>query len=128
MPEIRHIAFFIIISRKGDDMNQGVFWVIDNNLLAIPFDKSKYPYGIAKSGDTYTHEKLWKYVKLQNCNKPYNYYPRGRVFKGTKSKAIVYMNPNISNEFIPNIRESFEIKDEPIIKLDYSKHYKCFLY
>lgn len=27
------------------------------------------------------------------------------------------MNPNISNEFIPNIRESFEIKDEPIIKL-----------
>lgn len=98
-------------------MNQGVFWVIDNNLLAIPFDKSKYPDGIAKSGNTYNHEKLWKYVKPQNCNKPYNYYPRGRVVKGTKSKAIVYMNPNISNEFIPNIRESFEIKDEPIIKL-----------
>lgn len=108
-------------------MKQGVFWIIDNKLLAIPFDKSKYPDGIAKSGDTYNHEKLWKYVKPQNCNKPYNYYPRGRVVKGTKSKAIVYMNPNITNEFIPNIRESFEIKDEPIIKLDYSKHYKCFL-
>lgn len=127
MPEIWHIAFYIITSRKGDDMKQGVFWVIDNNLLAIPFEKSKYPDGIAKSGDTYNHEKLWKYVKPKNCNKPYNYYSRGRVVKGSKSKAIVYMNPNITNEFIPNIRESFEIKDEPIIKLDYSKHYKCFL-
>ena len=65
MPEIRHIAFYIITSRKGDDMKQGVFWLIDNKLLAIPFDKSKYPDGIAKSGDTYNHEKLWKYVKPQ---------------------------------------------------------------
>lgn len=108
-------------------MKQGVFWLIDNKLLAISFDKSKYPDGIAKSGDTYNHEKLWKYVKPQNCNKPYNYYPRGRVVKGTKSKAIVYMNPNITNEFISSIKEVFEIKEEPIIKLDYSKHYKCFL-
>ena len=46
-------------------MKQGVFWIIDNNLLAIPFDKSKYPDGTAKSGDTYNHEKLWKYVKPQ---------------------------------------------------------------
>ena len=108
-------------------MKQGVFWVIDNKLLAISFDKTKYSDGIAKSGDTYNHEKLWKYVKPQNCNKPYNYYPRGRVVKGTKSKAIVYMNPNISNELIPSIKEMFEITEEPIIKLDYSKHYKCFL-
>lgn len=69
MPEIRFITFYIITSRKGDDMKQGVFWLIDNKLLAIPFDKSKYPDGIAKSGDTYNHEKLWKYVKPQNCNK-----------------------------------------------------------
>ncbi len=127
MSEIRHMAFYIITSRKGDDMKQGVFWLIDNKLLAIPFDKSKYPDGIAKSGDTYNHEKLWKYVKLQNCNKPYNYYPRGRVVKGTKNKAIVYMNPDISNEFILGIKEAFEIEGEPIIKLDFSKHYKCYL-
>lgn len=108
-------------------MKQGVFWLIDNKLLAIPFDKSKYPDGIAKSGDTYNHEKLWKYVKPQNCNKPYNYYPRGRVVKGTKNKAIVYMNPDISNELISSIKEAFEIEGEPIIKLDFSKHYKCYL-
>ena len=37
-------------------MRQGVFWVIDNKLLAIPFVKSKYPNGIAKYGDTYNHK------------------------------------------------------------------------
>lgn len=120
------MAFYIITSRKGDDMKQGVFWLIDNKLLAIPFDKSKYPDGIAKSGNTYNHEKLWDYVKPKDCNKAYNYYPRGRVVKGTK-KAIVYMNSNISNEFIPNIKEAFGINSELIVKLDYSKHYKCFL-
>ena len=40
---------------------------------------------------------------------------------------MVSMNPNITNELIPSIKEVFEIKEEPIIKLDYSKHYKCFL-
>lgn len=105
-------------------MKQGVFWVIDNSLLTIPFDKSKYPNGIAKSGDTYNHEKLWNYIKPKKCNKPYNYYPRGRVVTSAKNKVIIYMNPNITNEFIPSIKEVFEIKEEPIIKLDYSKHYK----
>ena len=108
-------------------MKQGVFWIIDNNLLAIPFDKSKYSDGIAKSGDTYNHEKLWKYVKPKNCNKPYNFYPRGRVVKGTKNKAIIYMNPNISMEFIFDIITAFDLELEPVVKFDYSNHYKCCL-
>ena len=54
MPEIRHIAFYIIASRKGDDMKQGVFWLIDNKLLAIPFNKSKYPDGNCK---------IWRYIQ-----------------------------------------------------------------
>ena len=37
------------------------------------------------------------------------------------------MNPDISNEFISSIKEAFEIEGEPIIKLDFSKHYKCYL-
>lgn len=127
MPKIQNIVFYIITSRKGDDMKQGVFWVIDNKLLAILFDKNKYSDGIAKSGDTYNHEKLWKYIKPKNCNRPYNYYPRGRVVKGAKNKTIIYMNPNITNQFISSIKEMFEIKEEPIIKLDFSKHYKCYL-
>ena len=56
MPEIRHIAFYIITSRKGDYMKQGVFWLIDNKLLAIPFDKSKYPDGTIIDVDYYEME------------------------------------------------------------------------
>ena len=56
MPEIRHIAFYIITSRKGDDMKQGVFWLIDNKLLAIPFEKSKYPDGTIIDVDYYEME------------------------------------------------------------------------
>lgn len=108
-------------------MKQGVFWVIDNNLLAIPFDKSKYPDGIAKSGNTYNHEKLWDYVKPKDCNKAYNYYPRGRVVINSKGKAIIYMNPNISMEFIFGIITAFDLELEPVVKFDYSKHYKCYL-
>lgn len=108
-------------------MKAGVFWVIDGELLAIPFDKNKYIESIAKSGETYNHEKLWQIVKPKNCNKPYNYYPRGRVVKSSKYNAIIYMNQNVPNELIPSIKIIFEIEKEPIIKLDYSRHYKCYL-
>ena len=111
---------------EGDKFYRGVFWVIDGALLAYPFIEGVYAEGTARSGVTYNHKKLWELVHGSR-GKPYNYYPRGRVVKGTKSKAIVYMNPNITNEFISSIKEMFEIKEEPIIKLDYSKHYKCFL-
>lgn len=108
-------------------MKTGVFWVIDDELIAIPFDKFKYVEGIAKSGETYNHEKLWRLVKPKGCSKKYNYYPRGRVVKGAKDKAILYMNPNIEREFIPTISSAFEIEKEPTIKFDYSQHYKCYL-
>lgn len=39
-------------------MKTGVFWVIDDELIAIPFYKFKYVEGIAKSGETYNYEKL----------------------------------------------------------------------
>lgn len=108
-------------------MKTGVFWVIDDELIAIPFDKFKYVEGIAKSGETYNHEKLWELVKPKNCNKPYNYYPRGRVVNGAKGKTIIYMNSNIKSEFIHAISSAFEIEKEPTIKYDYSQHYECYL-
>lgn len=108
-------------------MNQGVFWKFDGKLLAVPFDENKYTKGIAKSGNTYNHEKLWDYVKPKDCNKAYNYYPRGRVVINSKGKAIIYMNPNISMEFISDIITAFDLELEPVVKFDYSKHYKCYL-
>ena len=105
---------------------RGVFWVIDGELLAFPF-YGDYLEGVAKSGNTYNHKKLWNSVKPRNCNKPYNYYPRGRVDFNGQGKPIVYMNPNIDESFISDIRTEFGLTDEPLIHYDYSNHYRCYL-
>lgn len=54
---------------------KGLFWLIDDELLAIPFDGGKYLNAVAKSGDTYVHKYLWR--EISHSKAPYNYYPRG---------------------------------------------------
>ena len=67
------------------------------------------------------------YVKPKGCNKPYDYYPRGRVEQSNKGKPIIFMNVNIGEEYIPVIMEQFGIVEEPKIHYDGSEHYKCHL-
>lgn len=43
--------------------HKGVFWLIDGEIWAVPFDEQKYEYGISKSGDSYVHRKIWKEIK-----------------------------------------------------------------
>ena len=107
-------------------MSRGVFWIINDELLAFPFT-DEYSEGIAKSGNTYNHKKLWNEIKPKGCNKPYNYYPRGRVEISNKGKPIIYMNPNVDDSFIPLIRTEFGLRESPIIRYDNSQHYKCYL-
>lgn len=66
------------MSRHFDTMSRGVFWIIDDELLSFPFTDG-FSEGVAKSGNTYNHKRLWNEIKPHGCNKPYNYYPRGRV-------------------------------------------------
>jgi hypothetical protein len=108
------------------EMSRGVFWIIDGELLAFPFYEDS-AVGIAKSGNTYNHKKLWSDIKPKGCNKPYNYYPRGRVDISNKGKAIIYMNPNIDESLIPLIKSEFGIRENPTIRYDNSQHYKCYL-
>lgn len=103
---------------------RGVFWIIDGELIAYPFDE-KATDGVAKSGNTYNHKLLWEHIKP--CNKPFDYYPRGRVDYNAKGIAIIYMNPHIDDELIFDIKKTFGITSEPIIRYDYSEHYKCYL-
>ena len=103
---------------------RGVFWIVDNQLLAFPFDETSNE-GIAKSGNTFNHKLLWDSVKP--CNKPFDYYPRGRVDYNAKGKAIIYINPNIDVKYISEIKASFGITAEPEVRYDYSQHYKCYL-
>ena len=103
---------------------RGVFWLIDEELLAVPYDDSS-SVGIAKSGNNYNHKLLWEHVKPRKCNKPFNYYPRGRVEFNNKGEPVIYMNPNISEEYIPEIMNLFGLKDVPKVHYDCSEHYKC---
>lgn len=105
-------------------MQRGIFWLIDDTLLAYPFDGS-ISEGIAKSGNTYNHRRLWE--ALHPVNKPRNYYPRGRVERNSKGIPIIYMSPHIGREYLPEIYQAFSLHIAPIIRIDTSSHYYCFL-
>ena len=109
---------------------RGVFWVIDENsekiIIAKTFEDGTN-IGVSKSGNNYNHRLLWDYIKPHGCNKPYNYYPRGRVEINRKNKPIIYINCNITNDIIKQIIVLFELKNRPDIHYDGSKHYKCHL-
>lgn len=114
------------ISGMAKEPCRGVFWVIDGKLLSYPFVGGD-TIGVAKSGLTYNHKLLWRDIRPKGSNKPYNYYPRGRVDFLNKGKPIVYMNPNINEDIIPDIKADFGLRDTPDIRYDYSVHYKCYL-
>ena len=111
--------------QSAKEMARGVFWIVEGELLAFPFMYDNI--GVAKSGVTYNHKKLWQYVKPKSCNKPYNYYPRGRVDFTNKGKPVIYMNPNIDDSLIPDIKAEFGLRESPVIRIDNSEHYKCYL-
>ena len=112
------------------ESTNGVFWYIDDQdkLLSYPFGSVDTVSGIAKSGDTYNHKRLW--AEIRPNKKPYNYYPRGRVDWDNQGRATIYLNPNITDDSIINqIRVDFGIRhsDEYRIEYDYSNHYKSHL-
>ena len=105
---------------------RGVFWLIDDGeLLACTYEENSV-FGVSKSGNNYNHRLLWDHVKPLGCNKPYNYYPRGRVEISNKGKPIVYMNCNIGEDSLKLIMEAFELEEIPKVHYDGSEHYKCF--
>lgn len=108
------------------EMSRGVFWVVDDQLLAFPFYEGA-SIGVAKSGNTFNHKKLWDDIKPKGINKPFDYYPRGRVDFNGQNHPLVYMNPNISEDWIPQIKTEFGLREDPIIHYDYSEHYRCHL-
>lgn len=112
------------------ESTNGIFWYIDDTdeLLSYPFGSVSTVAGIAKSGDTYNHKRLWPEIKPNN--KSYNYYPRGRVDWDNQGRATIYLNPNITDDHIINqIKSEFGIRhsDECKIEYDYSNHYRCHL-
>ena len=105
---------------------RGVFWLIDDELLAVPFEEGAV-HGVAKSGKNYNHRLLWDYVKPPKCNKPFDHYPRGRVELNSKGTPIIYMNRNIDESYIPVIMERFGLTGTPKVHYDGSEHYRSYL-
>ena len=107
--------------------SKGIFWIINDKLYAIPFRKNEFMFGLAKSGDTYVHKKLWLKIRPKKCNKPYNYYPRGRIEINSKGNPIMYANPNVDKSFLAENMIYFGLTESPKIIYDNSFHYKCYL-
>lgn len=107
--------------------SSGVFWIIENRLYAFPFGSVDSTAGISKSGTNYNHQRLWEEVCPAGCCHGFNYYPRGRVEVRAKGRPIIYMNPNIRSDWIPEIKAAFSLTDEPVVRYDGSRHYRCYL-
>ena len=105
---------------------RGVFWIIEDELKVFPYEEGSI-YGVSKSGDNFNHRLLWVYIRPAGCRKPYDYYPRGRVEYKKNGTPVIYMNPNIGSEYILQIKNAFDLNEEPVIRYDYSEHYKCCL-
>ena len=105
---------------------RGVFWAVDGELMAYPFDEGATE-GVAKSGNTYNHRLLWDSLGISS--RPYNYYPRGRVDIDSKGRGGIYLNPSISDDlYVEQIVAACGLADiEYRVKADYSEHYKCHL-
>lgn len=114
------------LNEMAKPLSRGVFWIIDGKLFAFPYSE-EYSCGIAKSGVTYNHKKLWKEVNPKSSNVPYNYYPRGRVEITNRGKAIIYASPHVDKYDIDAVKVEFGIRENPKICYDYSEHYKCYL-
>ena len=105
---------------------RGVFWIVEDELKAFVFDENA-EYGIAKSGKTFNHKLLWGHVRPAKCAKAFDYYPRGRVDYNSKGRPVIYMNPHVDEKYIRQIMQAFDLKEEPIVHIDGSDHYKCYL-
>lgn len=84
--------------------------------------------------DGISHKDAWDKMQKDDTtkNKPYNYFPRGRV-EIKKGKAIIYANPVLCNDSVINrIKESFGLTlsngiNKIKIKADNSRHYQFLM-
>ena len=121
---------------------KGIFWIVDredlkNNapyLFRIPVDIEGNPSALtsilplnSKRGDNYNHKLTWEcYLpRALRRGKPYYYYPRGRVEIDDRTRAKIYLHPDLVTEpVIAYLIEKFRLqKREVIVNADGSKHY-----
>jgi hypothetical protein len=123
-------------------MRKGLFWVVqteNEECELYTYSVSCNRNGIketdqhaynSRKGDSFSHEATWpllvEKMPQKIRNKPWNYFPRGRV-EIANGKATVYYNPVLTDR--KEMKESI-IREFKLIGLlvrfvpDYSKHYQ----
>ena len=120
-------------------MYRGIFWIKDldnlennsNYLIKIETNENgdalNYPFPLnSKKHNNYVHSRTWPLLtpSLTN-NKPFDYYPRGRVEIKNGDK-MVYLNPVLNKEKIINyIKKEFCLTGFVKVIPDFHEHYKC---
>ena len=128
------------------ELYKGIFWITEVDdwsaeqlIFRIPvtpagkvIDPEKLDLN-SKNVDNYNHCLLWESLPSKiTHNKPYNYYPRGRI-EIKHGKAIIYANPNICcEELVDFLVKRFGLTEangiaEVRLNPDGSNHYKCYL-
>lgn len=122
---------------ESSELYSGIFWIkdIDNPTNGLFFQVPTDEFGNSsnifnsKDGSTYNHELTWKEL---HQNKPFNYYPRGRV-DIQNGVARIFINPNLNTpKIISLIKDEFNLTEMNGIKkvkvlVDNSEHYRCHL-
>ena len=118
---------------------RGIFWIKDldnlennsNYLIKIETNENgdvlDCPFPLnSKKGDNYVHQKTW--LLLNNNltkNKPFDYYPRGRV-EIKHGDVLIYINPILNRQnIIDYLKKEYCLQDNTKVIMDFHEHYKC---
>jgi hypothetical protein len=101
-----------------EEMTNCIFWFIEDTILSFPNDENENA-GISKSGVSYNHKKFWGSLCCKNThNKPFDYYPRGRVEIDKRGGVHIWINPHLnSDKYILPIKRDFGIPDADELKI-----------
>ena len=134
------------VLNEDTQLQRGIFWITDVDNISssklyftIPCDASGENVNdseiefTSRNGISYNHENTWKKLDSKTTdNKPFNYYPRGRV-EIRNGKATIYCSPHIYGEELKswcidkfNLTGPNGIK-KVIMNADNSEHYHCYL-
>ena len=130
--------------KESTSLCRGIFWVKDVNDIEnsfLYFTVECNPNGEvydntglnSKSGLSFNHKVTWSLLQpFLTDNKPFDYYPRGRV-EIAHGKATIYCSKHIAyQELIDVCIDKFNLTAHNGINkirliVDGSDHYKCYL-
>jgi hypothetical protein len=113
----------IVVRRRG---KVGLYFYVNKLVLADLVDlEDAEIYGDCKIGIN-SHLDVWDKKYEGIYNKPYDYYPRGRVvYRFKENKFIVYADQCIGDKGIAEVLRVFDIENQNFSIDQTDEHYVC---